>query len=110
MIEYDYAPDNWVIVKITGTDPHYRVFGAWRGGYTNGDAWRLNSGITAVKEDDEYYYLNGFSGSVYRCHKKTYGWLGSYCSGIITNYCEASQGTMSIVADMPDLMKMDWLI
>ena len=48
-----YTPDGWMIVKITGTNPHYRVFGSWRGGYLSGDSWRMNSGIISVKEDGE---------------------------------------------------------
>lgn len=32
-----YSPEEWQIIKINGTDPHYRVFGSWRGGYTTGD-------------------------------------------------------------------------
>ena len=52
-----YTPDGWMIVKITGTNPHYRVFGSWRGGYLSGDSWRMNSGIISVKEDGENYYV-----------------------------------------------------
>ena len=106
----EYRPDNWVLVKITGTDPHYRVFGSWRGGYAEGDSWRLNSGVTRVEEDENYFYFYGYTGSCYVCGKNSYGYLGSYNSGVITNYCDKSGGKMSIIADMPDVMKMDWII
>ena len=32
-----YTPDNWVIIKVMGDDPHYRVLVGWSGGYLDGD-------------------------------------------------------------------------
>lgn len=86
MYEPHYTPDGWVLVQITGTDPHWRVFAGWRGGYLTGDAWRLNSGITEVKEDNLFYYFFGHTGSIYACHKKGYGHLGSYNYGVLKGY------------------------
>lgn len=68
-----YKPDNWVVIQIKGDDPHYRVLAGWSGGYTTSDHWRMNSGIEKVEEDDSYLYFYGSSGSVYRCHKESYG-------------------------------------
>lgn len=68
-----YKPDNWVVIKVKGDDPHYRVLAGWSGGYTTSDHWRMNSGIEGVEEDDSYFYFSGPSGSVYRCHKESYG-------------------------------------
>jgi hypothetical protein len=28
-----YIPDNWVILKIKGSDPHYKVLAGWSGSY-----------------------------------------------------------------------------
>ena len=28
----EYNPYNWVIIKMKGDDPHYRVLGGWSGG------------------------------------------------------------------------------
>lgn len=67
-----YTPDNWVVIKLNGKDPHYRVLAGWSGGYTTGDSWRLNSGITKVEEDGWYYYFHGSTGSVYECFKEFY--------------------------------------
>ena len=68
-----YEPDNWVVIKINGKDPHYRVLAGWSGGYLQGSNWRMNSGITKVEEDDKAYYFSGSSGSTYRCGKQSYG-------------------------------------
>lgn len=69
------TPDKWVIVKIEkeGEETIYKVLASWYGGYLGADSWRLNSGIAEVKEDDNFYYFYGYSGSCYRCHKNTYG-------------------------------------
>lgn len=68
-----YTPDNWVIIKLKGDDPLYRVLAGWSGGYASSDHWRMNSGITKVEEDGDFYLFSGSSGSVYKCHKDAYG-------------------------------------
>jgi hypothetical protein len=84
-----YTPDGWVVLKITHNDKtFYKLFGAWRGGYLDGDHWRINSGITSVESDDNFYYFYGQSGSIYRVAKETYGYLGNYNSGILARFVE----------------------
>lgn len=72
-----YSPDRWVLVKISseGTFLHYRVLGIWQGGYTQGDSWRLNSGIDLKSTADlgEAYEFTGASGSIYACRKTAEG-------------------------------------
>ena len=76
---YTEAPDQWCVIKITTDDKvNYKVFGSWIGGYTGGDAWKMNSGVESIEGEDDYYYFHGFSGSCYRCHKNTYGAGTSY--------------------------------
>jgi hypothetical protein len=82
-----YCPDEWLVIRIKPTNI-YRVFASWYSGYTLGDSWRINSGITKVMLLDEYYYFSGYSGSTYECHKDYYGISahGSRAlSGIIEN-------------------------
>ena len=68
-----YHPDVWVVVRFAGRDvPNremYKILAGWYGGYTTGDSWKLNSGITKISHDDQYYFVDGYSGSTYRCHK-----------------------------------------
>lgn len=71
-----YTPDNWVVIKASrkkDDDVHFRVLAGWSGGYLSGDSWRLNSGITKVSKDGEYYLFQGNSNSTYRLHKDSYG-------------------------------------
>lgn len=75
------TPDRWVILKLSG--PLYKVLASWEGGYLFEDLWRINSGITKCKEEDNYFLFYGHSGSVYRCHKEQYG-LGAASRGIYT--------------------------
>lgn len=67
-----HTPDNWVLIKISpnGETPFYKVLAGWSGGYLSGDSWRMNSGITTVEEEGDYYLFSGESGSIYKCHKE----------------------------------------
>lgn len=69
-------PDSWVILKITSKDVIYKVFATWKGGYLDGDSWRMNSGISEVIETKKYYDFRGYSGSSYICVKGRYGASG----------------------------------
>jgi hypothetical protein len=89
----DHTPDRWLIVKITNTTDntsHYRLFASWYGGYLGADAWRLNSGITKVTENVDYFFFEGTSGSVYVCHKGSYG-LSGYGSDTLNNLIKKSK-------------------
>lgn len=65
-----YTPDRWALLKLP--DNNYKVFATWDGGYLNPFNWRINSGIKSVEQDKEYYYFEGYSGSVYKCKKDSY--------------------------------------
>jgi hypothetical protein len=64
-------PDNWVVLKIThpNNEVVHKVLAGFYGGYLHGNSWRLNSGITKVEVDGDYYLFHGNSGSIYKCHK-----------------------------------------
>lgn len=64
------TPHRWLILKIGDI---YKVFGSWFGGYLDGDAWRLNSGIERVEDAGDHWLFHGFSGSVYQCRKDSCG-------------------------------------
>lgn len=36
----EIKPDNWLVIKIGVTDPIYKVFATWHGGYLDGDSWK----------------------------------------------------------------------
>lgn len=67
------CPDYWCIIKVSGNDPHYRVFATWTGSYLTGSAWRMNSGITKAVDLGDRYEFHGESGSIYYCLKNSYG-------------------------------------
>lgn len=95
-------PDGWVIIKVEGPEPHYRVFASWSGGYTNGDVWRMNSGIVKCEYDekeDEYSFY-GTSGSVYVCHKPGYNRISAYNYGVLDSYVRKNAITV--------LEEQDW--
>ena len=111
-MSYYYNPDKWMLVKITGKDSHYRVFGSWYGGYLGADSWRMNSGITSVIEEDDHYLFIGSSGSTYACHKDTYG-ASSYGMSVARKYEKDNEGKFQILdeVDATDVInKNDWVI
>lgn len=73
-------PDGWVILKIksTGTGYDYKLFSSWRGGYLGNDTWRLNSGISSIEKENDYYVVRGYSETVYIICPSTFGRLGVY--------------------------------
>ena len=72
----DYIPDNWVVLKIPtalyASGFYYKILAGWSGGYLDGDAWRMNSGITKCTYEKGYYFFYGSSGSCYICHEDSY--------------------------------------
>lgn len=83
-----YNPDKWLLLEITPEDSgtYLKVFGTWGGGYLSGDSFRINSGIESITQDDEYYYFRGYSGSVYKCYKNSYGVVGAYNYGVLADF------------------------
>ena len=105
----NYTPDNWVVIKMDGDEPHYRVLAGWSGGYTTGDHWRVNSGITKVTEDNMYYYFSGSSGSTYWCGKKSY--MLRMNNVRIWNQLQRLHGDkVKMMPEDTDWMTMDWII
>jgi hypothetical protein len=100
-------PDKWVVIQIGNVDPIYKLFASWAGGYLNGDAWRINSGIETVCEHDVYYEFIGASGSVYLCHKNGYGIATSYSENILRTIIDRGVENDIPVTIMP--ADTDWL-
>ena len=105
----NYKPDNWVVIKMDGNEPHYRVLAGWSGGYLDGDAWKMNSGIIRVEDDGDYYNFYGSSGSCYSCHKE------SYCirmnnAHIWDELQELHNTKVLLMDEETDWLAMDWII
>jgi hypothetical protein len=102
----NYKPNRWLMIKIANDkETVYKIFATWSGGYTTGDSWQLNSGITSVTEDDEYYYFHGHSGSVYQCRKTSYGTTG-YGAGVLSGFMK--KYPMEIMPDNVKVMDIDY--
>lgn len=102
------SPNKWVVLKVEPKTPdgelHYRVFGVWFGGYLSGQSWRMNSGIESVDIDGNYYLFHGASGSVYRCHKDSYG-LSAYGMSVLSGLIDDAKERVDI-SQMPS--DTDW--
>lgn len=74
-----YSPDHWCVLKMTVERTiTYKVFATWHGGYLDSAHWKINSGITSVKnmENTTVSYFSGHSGSTYVCPHNRYGMNG----------------------------------
>lgn len=104
-----YSPDNWVIIKINGDDPHYRVLAGWSGGYLSGDSWRMNSGITELKQNGDILEFYGSTGSCYHCHKDTYG-LRMNNVGVWSRLQDLHGDKVELMDEDTDWAKVDWIL
>tara|TARA_B100001173_G_C15971323_1_gene540143 strand:- start:210 stop:551 length:342 start_codon:yes stop_codon:yes gene_type:complete len=98
-------PDKWVIIKLLGkdkTNPLYKVFATWYGGYLGRDTWKLNSGISYVEDNDNSYIFHGYSGSKYICNKgeMSYGtnsYTGSVLESMVDNVIDHTHNTIEVL-------------
>jgi hypothetical protein len=108
----EYNPDKWVMLKFNhnGKDI-YKVLASWYGGFTQGDSWKLNSGVTKVEQEGDLFMFHGSSGSVYVCHKKTYG-MSAYTMGILSSFQqqvdEAEGVTLELLPEDSNWMEIDY--
>jgi hypothetical protein len=101
----DYTPDRWIVVNFVNNGERFnKVLVEWKGGYLDGDYWRMNSGITAVEEDGDYWLFHGATGSVYRCNKDRYGVTG-LAADVLRNLLDKNSDTVIIQALPEDT---DW--
>ena len=97
----DYSPDRWVIVKIvTPKERLYKVFACWSAGYGGSDSWKMNSGITHARLVDECWEFDGYSGSVYSCHKESYG-VSGYNGNVLQNFINKATEIDAVIEIMP---------
>ena len=105
----EYEPDDWVVLKIKSENEiFYKVFAGWRGGYLDGDSWRMNSGIVAFEDQSPLYGFYGFSGSVYWCHKSNYGIRGMYNNDVLSRILQQGESIVSIMPSETDWSNVQW--
>jgi hypothetical protein len=101
----DYTPDRWIVVNFVNNGERFnKVLVEWKGGYADGDYWRMNSGITAVEEEGNYYNFHGATGSIYRCAKHRYGVTG-LAADVLRNLLDKNSDT-GIIQALPE--DTDW--
>jgi hypothetical protein len=104
-----YIPDNWVVIKYNGNDPHYRILAGWSGGYTDSDTWRMNSGIVRVDETEDAFLFYGSSGSCYDCRKTAYC-LRKNNAYVWGQLQEHHGDKVELMPEDTDWLVVDWII
>lgn len=108
----EYYPDNWVVLKLKQgklDSGFYKVLAGWSGGYLDGDSWRMNSGISKVTENGDYFEFWGYSGSCYVCHKDTYR-LTMSNAGVYNKLKEQEgfEGQVTLMDENTDWLNVEW--
>jgi len=112
MSTQNHFPDNWVVLKIKQDkldNGYYRVLAGWSGGYVNGDAWRINSGIKSCEKDGDYYKFKGYSGSVYICHQNSYRLsmaTAPMLNSLLNN--QSFEGQVSLIDSNTNWLEVNW--
>ena len=98
-----YTCDRYLILRITPDEgePFNKLFATKAGGYLDGDSWRLNSGIVEVRDQDDYRYFVGESGSVYECRKGSYGIAGGSNHYVLDYLLARSEGKIEVLLEDP---------
>jgi hypothetical protein len=107
-----HCPDKWVVVKFLRPDRtvNYRVFACWYGSFAGADSWKINSGITGVTNENNYFVFSGASGSTYICLRENYG-THQHGQGILQNimkHVEEQGIATEILPWDTDFLKVTW--
>ena len=99
----DYVPDCWVVLELGNASQTIRkVFAGWYGGFTQGDSWKLSSGIVEAQEFDNRWEFKNHSGSLYVCYKAA-NRMSGYMTGIYNNWlAEAQDAGHYVVKDVSE--------
>ena len=102
----EYHPHKWLLVQIQdGNEMLYKVFGSFYGGFTDGDSWKMNSGITSIEDCGDYFRVYGYSGSVYLCAKENYG-ASFYGSSVLADFEKRSEGKLCVIPTLEAAMAL----
>lgn len=103
-----YYPDHWCVIKMNyNGEVIYKILGAWSSSYLHGPSWRLNSGVEKIGYDSEedMYEFVGHSGSVYKCHRDSYG-MNLASMGAWNTMKEAHPDRVELLKDRKDWTNM----
>lgn len=84
-----HRPHGWVILKFTiENDVFFKIFASWRGGYLDGDSWRLSSGAKeppVLSDCGKYWIWPQESGSCYHLSIEGEDGYSHYTAQILGN-------------------------
>ena len=97
-----YTPSGYAIIRsVVPEEPSgylYKIIGSWDGSFTEGAAWRINSGITSIERDGEMLNIHGYSGSIYHVPVVEIR-LNTYTLGILRESLDNSPNSKIITTE-----------
>ena len=104
-----YTPDQWVMLKFNNNGKDiYKILAGWGGSYLYGASWKLNSGVTKVELEGDYYMFHGSSGSIYQCHKNGYGLTG-YTASVLESFYKDIESFEDVTLELMDEDTTDFM-
>lgn len=79
-------PDYYQFIRITSqhdTSSITKLFCVWVGGYTQGDSWKMNSGVSKIEKAEHGWNVYGHSGSCYTVFAEGGGNMNAYGSNVL---------------------------
>jgi len=110
MNQSSYYPESWVAFKVVQASDEviYKIFASWAGGYISSDSWRINSGVTDIKQVNNDLHIRGYSGSVYNCNKESYGYLTGYNHSVLKRFMDRieseTEATVHVFNDVDEFL------
>ena len=107
----DYTPDRWTVLRIHAPGQTiYKVFASWSGGFAGADSWKLNSGIVRATFAEPYWEFDGSSGSVYSCHKDSYGTngYGRYVLNNLIDQAKKQDMQIDVLTEATDWAQLEY--
>lgn len=99
-----YTPDTWVILLFDSPDcgKIHKVFAGWYGGFSQGDSWKLSSGIKTFISEGKFYSSLQESGSTYNLYKQSEK-LSGYQYGLLAGWREQMENVQGRIAVVDSL-------
>ena len=107
----DYRPDRWTVIRIHAPGQIiYKVFASWSGGFAGSDSWKINSGIVRATFAEPYWEFDGSSGSVYSCHKDSYGTngYGGYVLNNLIDQAKKQDMQIDVLTEATDWSQLEY--
>lgn len=107
-----HKPHGWVILKFTQErEVFFKIFASWRGGYLDGDSWRLSSGskeLPSLSDCGGYWIWPQKSGSCYHLPMNGEGGMSFISEYVLKDILSSNK--LADIGTYIEIISLDYLI